>query len=141
MEEYWGVSKEKLIDNLGEPHQQNNDEDHGIEEVTYFYPPEKDFQPEKEVTYGFVNNRLAMISTGFNFRENLFKQFEIYHDNLKKGWNEKMDAEPTKDTFEDEHGNKVTIWNKNDTEVVLFFNNDPAGPMLVTVQKFQPQSS
>lgn len=140
MEQYWGINKQKLIENLGEPHENKHDEDHGIEEVTYYYPPDQDFQPEKEVTYGFVDDRLAMISTGFNFKENLFKQFEIYHDNLKKKWNEELEAEPTQPTFEDEDGNMVTIWNKEDTEVVLFFNNNAAEPNLVVVQKYQPQN-
>lgn len=138
MEELWGLSKEQIIENIGEPHRENFDENHNIEELTYFYPPEKDFQPEKEVTYGFVQNRLSIISTGYDFKENLFRQYEHYHDSLVDKWKENIDQEPSTPTFEDENGNKVTMWSKENTEVILFFSNDPSEPKLVVVQKFNP---
>ncbi len=141
MEELWGISKENLIKNIGEPHERRIDEERGIEEITYFEFPDRDFSPQKEITYVFTNGRLVMISTGYLFKENLFKQFELYHDSLIKAWKERLKKDPIQPTFEDEEGNKVTIWNERNTEIVVFFNNDPSEPRLVVVQKYKPQNS
>ena len=138
MEEYWGAIKSQVIEKVGKPHEENHNESNGLDEITYIYSPEKDFQAEKQVTYGFVEDRLTIISTGYEFRENLFKQFELFHVSLKQKWNENLEEEPTKDTFEDEDGNQITIWNKSNTEVVLFFTNDPTKPQLVVIQRFKP---
>ena len=76
MEEYWGATKENVIEHLGEPHHTGQNENAGLEELTYVFPPKEDFQPQKEVTYGFYDNSLVMISTGYDFNEGLYKQFE-----------------------------------------------------------------
>ena len=138
MEEYWGATKENVIENLGDPHESGENEQTGLEEITYIFPPKEDFQPQKEVTYGFYNDSLVIISTGYDFNEKLFKQFELYHKSLEDDWNKKLDADPTKPTEKDDDGNIVTIWNVNNSEIVLFFNNDPANPQLVVVQTYKP---
>ncbi|NIP30137.1 MAG: hypothetical protein GTO02_08320 [Candidatus Dadabacteria bacterium] len=138
MEEYWGATKAQVIEKAGTPHEENKNETSGLEELTYIYSPEKDFQAQKHITYGFVEDRLVIISTGYEFKENLFKQFELFHGSLKKNWNDDLGVEPTKDTFEDDDGNKVTIWNKSNSEITLFFTNDPANPHLVVIERFKP---
>ena len=138
MKEFWGLKKEDLIENFGEPHETNKNEQTGLDEITYNYSASGDFQPEREETYGLYNDSLVMISTGYKFQENLFKQYELYFSTLLKKWNEDLEIEPTKDTFEDEEKNKVTIWNKSNTEVTLFFSNNPANPQLVVVQTYKP---
>ena len=138
MEEYWGATKENVIENLGEPHSSGENEQSGLEELTYIFPPKEDFQPQKEVTYGFYNDRLVIISTGYDFNEGLFKQFELYHKSLEDDWSKRLDADPTKPTEKDGEGNIVTIWNVHNSEIVLFFNNDPSTPQLVVIQTYKP---
>lgn len=139
MKEFWGLKKEELIENFGEPHHSDHNEKTGLDEITYNYSASGDFQPEREETYGLYQDSLVIISTGYKFQENLFKQYELYYARLLKKWNEDLGVEPTKDTFEDDDGNKVTIWNKNNSEVTLFFSNDPANPQLIVVQTYKPQ--
>ncbi|MGI9533971.1 MAG: hypothetical protein ACR2NW_03390 [Thermodesulfobacteriota bacterium] len=138
MEEYWGATKENLIENLGDPVETSENEQSGLEELIYVFPPKEDFQPQKEVTYGFYNNSLVIISTGYDFNEKLFKQFELYHKSLEDDWTKKLDSEPTKPTDKDDEGNIVTIWNANNSEIVLFFSNDPTNPQLVVIQTYKP---
>ena len=138
MEEYWGATKEDVIENLGSPHESGENEKSGLEEIKYIFPPKEDFQPQKEVTYGFNEDRLVIISTGYDFNEKLFKQYELYHKSLEEDWSKRLDAEPTKPTEEDPDGHIVTIWNVQNSEIVLFFNNDPSDPHLVVVQTYKP---
>lgn len=140
MEEYWGASKEQVIENIGEPHESRQDEKNGLDEVIYKYSAEADFQPSKQVTYGFYDNRLVIISTGYDFEEGLYKQYELYHESLVKNFNEKLEADPLESTKDDD-GNLVTIWNKNNSEIVVFFSNDPSEPNLVVIQTYKPQNS
>ncbi len=137
MEEYWGATKENIIEKLGKPHETKNNEHSGLEELTYVFPPKADFQPQKEVTYGFHNNSLVIISTGYDFNEGLFKQYELYHKSLEDNWNKRLETEPVKNT-KDEEGNIVTIWKANNSEIVLFFNNNPESPDLVVIQNYKP---
>ena len=138
MEEYWGATKEAVIENIGEPHETSTNEESGLEELTYLFPPKEDFQPLKEVTYGFFENSLVIISTGYDFNEKLFKQYELYHKSLEEDWNKRLEAEPTKPTEKDDENNIVTIWNINNSEILLYFNNDAANPQLVVVQTYKP---
>ena len=138
MEEYWGATKAQVIEQVGKPQQESKNEESGLEEITYTYSPEKDFQAQKHVTYGFADDRLVIISTGYEFKENLFKQFELFNLSLKKKWNDELGIEPTTEIEKDDDGNMVTIWNKSNTEITLFFTNDPANPHLVVIQRYNP---
>lgn len=139
MPEYWGATKENITEHLGEPHSASKSKQSELEELTYVFPAKQDFQPQKEVTYGFHDNGLVMISTGYDFNEGLFKQFELYRSSLEDGWSKRLGAEPSKPTGEDEEGNIVTFWRTDSSEIVLFFSNDPEKPQLVVVQTYKPQ--
>lgn len=139
MKEYWGLTKEQMIESLGEPHKTGHYENNNLDQIIYLYPPEADFQPQKQVTYGFLNNSLVIISTGYDFQERLFKQYELYHQSLIKGWGENLKVEPTRPSSEDEDKNIVTVWNKGNSEIVIFFSNDPSDPNLVVVQTYKSQ--
>lgn len=136
--EYWGATRENVIEQLGEPHSTNSNEQSELEELTYVFPPKQDFQPQKEVTYGFHNDSLVIISTGYSFNEGLFKQFELYRKSLEDSWSKRLETEPSNPTEKDEEGNIVTIWKTSSSEIVLFFSNNPEDPQLVVVQTYKP---
>ena len=140
MEEFWGATKEQVIENIGEPHETGQDERNGLDEIKYKYPAKADFQPSKQVTYGFYNNSLVIISTGYEFEEGLYKQYELYHESIIKNFNEKLEVDPPKEAQKDDDGNLVTVWNKGNSEIIAFFSNDPSEPNLVVVQTYKPQS-
>ena len=138
MEEYWGATKEAVIENIGKPEETQTNEETGLEELTYVFTAKQDFQPVKEVTYGFNQNSLVIISTGYDFNEKLFKQYELYHKSLEEDWTKRIGAEPVKPTEKDDQNNFITIWNVSNSEILLYFNNDAANPQLVVVQTYKP---
>ena len=138
MEEYWGATKEAVIENIGKPEEAQTNEETGLEELTYVFTAKQDFQPVKEVTYGFNQNSLVIISTGYDFNEKLFKQYELYHKSLEEDWTKRIGAEPVKPTEKDDQNNIITIWNVSNSEILLYFNNDAANPQLVVVQTYKP---
>lgn len=138
MEEYWGATKEAVIENIGKPEETHTNEETGLEELTYVFTAKQDFQPVKEVTYGFNQNSLVIISTGYDFNEKLFKQYELYHKSLEEDWTKRIGAEPVKPTEKDDQNNIITIWNVSNSEILLYFNNDAANPQLVVVQTYKP---
>lgn len=138
MEEYWGATKEAVIENIGSPEETNSNEETGLEELTYIFAAKQDFQPFKEVTYGFNQNSLVIISTGYDFNEKLFKQYELYHKSLEEDWTKRLGADPVKPTEKDDQNNSITVWNVDNSEILLYFNNDAANPQLVVVQTYKP---
>ena len=138
MEEYWGATKEAVIENIGKPEETHTNEETGLEELTYVFTAKQDFQPVKEVTYGFNQNSLVIISTGYDFNEKLFKQYELYHKSLEEDWTKRLGAEPVKPTEKDDQDNIITVWNVSNSEILLYFNNDAADPQLVVVQTYKP---
>ena len=138
MEEYWGATKEAVIENIGKPEETQTNEETGLEELTYVFTAKQDFQPVKEVTYGFNQNSLVIISTGYDFNEKLFKQYELYHKSLEEDWTKRIGAEPVKPTEKDDQNNIITVWNVSNSEILLYFNNDAANPQLIVVQTYKP---
>jgi len=138
MEEYWGATKEIVIENIGKPQETITNEESGLEELTYFFSAKQDFQPVKEVTYGFHQDSLVIISTGYDFNEKLFKQYELYHKSLEEDWTKRLEADPVKPTEKDDENNIITIWNVKNSEILLYFNNDVTDPQLVVVQTYKP---
>ena len=138
MEEYWGATKEAVIENIGKPEETHTNEETGLEELTYVFTAKQDFQPVKEVTYGFNQNSLVIISTGYDFNEKLFKQYERYHKALEEDWTKRIGAEPVKPTEKDDQDKIITVWNVSNSEILLYFNNDAADPQLVVVQTYKP---
>ena len=138
MEEYWGATKEAVIENIGKPEETQTNEETGLEELTYVFTAKQDFQPVKEVTYGFNQNSLVIISTGYDFNEKLFKQYELYHKSLEEDWTKRIGAEPVKPTEKDDQNNIITVWNVSNSEILLYFNNDAANPQLIIVQTYKP---
>ena len=90
------------------------------------------------MTYGFHQNSLVIISTGYDFNEKLFKQYELYHKSLEEDWTKRLEAEPVNPTAKDDENNLITIWNVSNSEILLYFNNDAANPQLVVVQTYKP---
>jgi len=138
MEEYWGATKDAVIENIGKPQETNTDEESGLEEYTYIFSAKQDFQPNKEVTYGFHQDSLVIISTGYDFNEKLFKQYELYHKSLEEDWTKRLNSDPVKPTEKDDDKNIITIWNVSNSEILLFFNNDTVNPQLIVVQTYKP---
>jgi len=138
MEEYWGATKEAVIENIGNPQETNMDEESGLEELTFVFTAKQDFQPVKEVTYGFHQDSLVIISTGYDFNEKLFKQYELYHKSLEEDWTKRLKSDPVKPTEKDDENNIITIWNLKSSEILLYFNNDTTDPHLVVVQTYKP---
>ncbi len=138
MEEYWGATKEIVIENIGKPQETITNEESGLEELTYVFSAKQDFQPVKEVTYGFHQDSLVIISTGYDFNEKLFKQYELYHKSLEEDWTKRLKADPVKPTEKDDENNIITIWNLKNSEILLYFNNDVTDPQLVVVQTYKP---
>ena len=138
MEEYWGATKEAVIENIGNPQETITNEESGLEELTYLFSAKQDFQPVKEVTYGFQQGSLVIISTGYDFNEKLFKQYELYHKSLEEDWTKRLKADPVKPTEKDDENNIITIWNVKNSEILLYFNNDVTDPQLVVVQTYKP---
>jgi len=138
MEEYWGATKEAVIKNIGNPQETNTNEETGLEELTFIFSAKQDFQPVKEVTYGFNKDSLVIISTGYDFNEKLFKQYELYHKSLEEDWTKRLENDPVKPTEKDDENNLVTVWNVKNSEILLFFNNDATDPQLVVVQTYKP---
>jgi len=103
-----------------------------------FFSAKQDFQPVKEVTYGFHQDSLVIISTGYDFNEKLFKQYELYHKSLEEDWTKRLEADPVKPTEKDDENNIITIWNVKNSEILLYFNNDVTDPQLVVVQTYKP---
>ena len=137
MEEYWGAPKEAVIENIGIPQETNTNEETGLEELTYLFSAKQDFQPVKEVTYGFHQDSLVIISTGYDFNEKLFKQYELYHKSLEEDWTKRLKADPVKPTEKDDEKNIITIWNVKNSEILLYFNNNVTDPQLVVVQTYK----
>ena len=138
MEEYWGATKEIVIENIGKPQETITKEESGLEELTYLFSAKQDFQPVKEVTYGFHQDSLVIISTGYDFNEKLFKQYELYHKSLEEDWTKRLETDPVKPTEKDDENNIITIWNLKNSEILLYFNNDVTDPQLVVVQTYKP---
>ncbi len=138
MEEYWGATKEIVIENIGKPQETITNEESGLEELAYVFSAKQDFQPVKEVTYGFHQDSLVIISTGYDFNEKLFKQYELYHKSLEEDWTKRLKADPVKPTEKDDENNIITIWNVKNSEILLYFNNDVTDPQLVVVQTYKP---
>jgi hypothetical protein len=138
MEEYWGATKEAVIENIGNPQETNTNEESGLEELTFVFTAKQDFQPIKEVTYGFHQDSLVIISTGYDFNEKLFKQYELYHKSLEEDWTKRLKSDPLKPTEKDDEENIITIWNLKNSEILLYFNNDATDPQLVVVQTYKP---
>ena len=138
MEEYWGATKEIVIENIGKPQETITNEESGLEELTYLFSAKQDFQPVKEVTYGFHQDSLVIISTGYDFNEKLFKQYELYHKSLEEDWTKRLESDPVKPTEKDDEKNIITIWNLKNSEILLYFNNDATDPQLVVVQTYKP---
>ena len=138
MEEYWGATKDAVVENIGKPHESKTDEESGLLELTYIFSAKQDFQPNKEVTYGFHQDSLVIISTGYDFNEKLFKQYELYHKSLEEDWAKRLETNPVKPTEKDYDNNLITIWSVKNSEILIYFNNDAADPQLVVVQTYKP---